>query len=93
MLEEYLEAPTWYKTHMGGTELDEVFPLVYQVLPTSDKSIYATTSSTKKALLNSSLDLRHGANNSTSSLLQDPHNLRPILPHQIFNKSVRSNEY
>lgn len=65
---------------MGSSELDELCPLVYQVLP----SIYGTTSSSSKkkaALLNSSLDLRQQYQNNTE-------NLKPIPIHQIFNINV-----
>ncbi|XP_035703110.1 uncharacterized protein LOC110843073 isoform X3 [Folsomia candida] len=77
ILGEVLEAPPWYRSQMGSSELDELCPLVYQVLP----SIYGTTSSSSKkkaALLNSSLDLRQQYQNNTE-------NLKPIPIHQIFN--------
>lgn len=79
MLGEYLEAPVWYRSQMGSSELDELSPVVYQVLP----SIYGTTSSStkKKALQNSSLDLRQQYHNNTD-------NLKPIPTYQMFNINV-----
>lgn len=124
MLETYLDSPSWYRQHMGTTELDEVTPVVFQVLPTEKpSSIYGTNSSAninggggnggggpstaaamarKRSLLmmssTGSIDSRRGPQwspphhhqNHHQFQHQQPDNLRPIHPHQIFSKTVNS---
>lgn len=74
MLNTYLQqAPPWFQTHMGSTDLEEICPVVFQVLPDkSCGSIYGTTTSKKL-----SAERQHD-------------NYKPILPHQIFAKTVRN---
>lgn len=113
MLDTYLESPSWYRQHMGTTELDEVTPVVFQILPTEKpSSIYGTNGSAsnggggsstaaamarKRSLLmmssTGSIDSRRGPQwtshgNPQQFQHQQPDNLRPILPHQIFSKTV-----
>ncbi|CAG7732749.1 unnamed protein product [Allacma fusca] len=49
MLNTYLQqAPPWFQAHMGSTDLEEICPVVYQVLQEKNSSsIYGTTTSKK----------------------------------------------
>ncbi|CAL8090560.1 unnamed protein product [Orchesella dallaii] len=103
MLETYLESPSWYRQHMGTTELDEVTPVVFQILPSEkSSSIYGTNGSSsggggggstaaamarKRSLLMMSSTGSIDRRGPLWSHHQQPENLRPILPHQIFSKT------
>jgi hypothetical protein len=90
MLETYLQAPEWYRQHMGSTDLDEICPVLYQILPAEKapqplNSIYGSTTQSQKSTRRQNSTSTGVAGGESPA---DSNSFKPILPHQIFSKLV-----